>query len=95
MSCASKKCERAEVAFNQGALSLAKNIFGPFGDRLIEGYCRICAQRNVARAWMLLIISISVFIVMIEFPWKGPLFAIGMCGVWTVFFWSWLFPKEN
>lgn len=95
MSCASKECEQKKMESpDLGLLFLVFNIFGQFGDRLVDGYCHKCAQKNLARAWMGLVILISTLIAFIELPWKGPLFAIGVVGVWTGICWSWLFPKE-
>ena len=93
--CSQASCEESlNDESSHAFLFLVKNIFGPFGDRLVRGYCQNCAQRNVARAWMVLIILISTVVAIVELPWKGPLFAIGVIGVWTGICWSWLFPRR-
>ena len=82
-----------EHTMNRLAL-LTRNVFGPFGHKLVVGYCQTCARQNIARAWMMLVIIISTVIAIIEYPWKGPLFAICVVVVWTGICSSWLFPKR-
>ena len=94
-NCKGKGCSvLLEEKKTQGLLFLTRNIFGVFGHRLVVGYCRVCARKNLAQAWMAMIIIISTVIAIVEFPWKGPLFAIVVVGVWTGICWSWLFPKR-
>ena len=72
----------------------ARHLFGPFGHRLTEGYCRRCAHQNLARMWLGLMGLICLVIAVIEWPWKGPLFAVVTLSVWTAILSRWLFPKN-
>ena len=72
-------------------LFLARNIFGPFGGRLTEGYCVFCKKRNLSRAFLFLIVLFSFIVAIIELPWKGPIFAFIMILVWVSLLGKWAF----
>ena len=95
--CSSPDCSQQQDPEQTGGLFLflAYNIFGPFGDRLTEGYCVFCKKRNLSRAFLSLVVLISLVVALIELPWKGPLFAALMIVVWTAILGKWAFgtPK--
>ena len=89
------KCEDTlDAEAMKGIIPLMRIMFGPFGHRLVVGYCRICARKNIAQVWMALIIVVAMVVAIIELPWKGPMFAFVLIGFWSFICWSWLFPSR-
>ena len=91
--CSSLGCQKKLDSEEMGTffLFLARNLFGPFGGRLTEGYCIFCKKRNISRALLLLIVLFSLVVAIIEFPVKGPIFAVVTILLWTVILRKWLF----
>ncbi len=91
--CSSLECQKKLDSEDMGGffLFLARNIFGPFGGRLTEGYCVFCKKRNLSRAFLFLIVLFSLIVAIIELPWKGPVFAVMMILVWFSLLGKWAF----
>ena len=95
--CSSLECLKKLDSDQMGGffLFLARNIFGPFGGRLTEGYCIFCKKRNLSRAFLFLIVLFSLIVAIIELPWKGPIFAVVMILVWTAILRKWVFGRNR
>jgi len=93
IECKAENCSTSRVAENGGSRFLARNIFGPLGHKLTDGYCDRCQKRNLARGWLGLVALISIAICIIELPWKGPLFAMAVIGFWTIALWNTAFGE--
>ena len=95
--CTASGCKNSSNSEQMGAffLFLARNIFGPFGGQLTEGYCTFCKKRNLSRAFLFLIVVFSLIVAVIELPWKGPLFEAAMIMVWTALLRKWAFGARE
>ena len=66
--CKTPSCQN-QIHANTGFMALlGKNLFGPYGNKLVEGHCKSCGERNLWKGWLALLAIITFLITIVGLP---------------------------